>query len=193
MNNLTMIGYNAVVRGDLALIHVGFSTTLGESTVLVAGQVAQTESLRFGDDVNLGPDTQSMGLTPAEAVSAGLSIEPELVVGDFCRVGANCVLTSCVLEGDNIIGHGCVIEAGARVERFGKLLPKSVLKSGDSVGKFEVWGGNPAKYIKTLHPDEKGPRRQSMHRDYATTKRHAYEFLPVGTAYLEKEALEDAK
>lgn len=73
VNDNSAILYGAVVRGDLAVIHVGAHVIVEENATLSAGHVRD-------------------GLTPREAIESGLAIRPALFVGDFSTVGAGAVL-----------------------------------------------------------------------------------------------------
>lgn len=174
LNNRAFVLYNAVVRGDLALIHVGMYSWIGENCVLTAGEVSD-------------------GLSPSDAVATGLPLEPELSVGDFCTVGANAHLHSCTLDGDNVVGHGAIVGKGARLSQFAELRPNSWLSDGSEVPDGEVWAGSPAIKIGVVSDDDKTTRRGAVMQRFKTTSAHAYEFLPVGNVYWEKEALQKSK
>lgn len=174
VNDGTFVMYGAVVRGDLALISIGVFARIGENSVLTAGEV-------------------SKGFSPSDAVAAGLPIEPELFVGDFSNVGADVKLDSCFLDGDNVIGHGASVGKGSRLERYAELLPRSTVGEDMVVGEDEVWGGSPAVKIRTLNDEEKLARREEARATVFLAATHSHEFLPGGTAYWEKEALEKEK
>lgn len=174
VNDFAAVMYGTVVRGDLALIHVGVYTTICENSVVTAGKV------RDGS------------LSPVDAVSVGLPMEPEMIVGDFCYVGANCRLHSCFLDGDNVIGHGAVIDRGARIERYAQILPGSWVPTDVVVPEGEIWAGSPAVKVGTVSDDAKKACRKVAIGRKKTTAAHLWEFLPYGTVYLEKEALAKA-
>lgn len=171
MNDRAAVMYGCVVRGDLALIHIGIDTTVCENTVITAGKVREGE------------------LSPADAVAVGLPIEPETTVGDFSYVGANCHLHSCTLDGENLIGHGTVIERGARIGRNAEILPGSWVAPDAYVPEGEVWAGSPATKVGTVSDDDKLARRKAAVARAKITSAHLWEFLPYGTVYQEKEAL----
>lgn len=174
INDSSFIMYGGVIRGDLALIHIGAFTVIGENSVITAGEVSD-------------------GLSPSDAVAAGLPIEPELVVGDLCHVGACVNLQSCFLDGDNVVGHGCTIGKGSRMGRFAELLPRSFVGEGVQIPEGEVWGGCPAVKVGTLTSEVKDKRRADGIKIGELTSAHAWEFLPGGSVYWEKEALEKEK
>ena len=170
VNDKTAIMYGAVVRGDLALIQIGAYVTIGENSVLTAGAVDGT-------------------MSPSDAISTGLPVEPELYVGDYSLVEAGVTLRGCRLAGVNVIGHCTSIGEGAVIGRFSIVLPGSVVEDGTEIPEKEVWGGNPARKVRDVTEDEQIKHMQDAERRVAVTTQHAYEFLPVGTVYLEKEAL----
>lgn len=195
INDKAMVGYGAVVRGDLALIHIGFASTIGDNGVLTAGEVvvSSSSSASSGDGSNTTRRSR-YNVTPTDAVATGLSLEPELVIGDFCMIGANSTLESCFLDGDNEVGHNCRIERGARMARYSVLLPGSTLEQGAQVGKAEIWGGSPAVKVDTVDPDSLIPRRKKVLADNGeTVPAHSYEFLPVGSTFWEKEQMAKTK
>ncbi|CAN8076923.1 unnamed protein product [Agarophyton chilense] len=174
VNDKTAIMYGAVVRGDLALIQIGALTIIGENCVLTAGAVDGT-------------------MTPSDAVATGLTIEPELLVGDSCLIGANVSLKGCRIEGYNTIGHCSTIAEGAVVGKFSVLEPGTSVGEGVTIPEGELWAGSPAQKVRDITDDEKLKVTQRARRRYANTYSHAYEFLPVGFGYLEKEAIEAGK
>lgn len=172
--------YGAVVRGDLALIHIGFLSVVGENAVLTAGRV-DAEGRVIAEDGEL---------TPADAVASGLSVEPELFVGDFSTIGANATVHGAYLDGDNIIGDGASVGDGVRIGRYGTVLGGSWVADGTEIGEGEIWGGSPAVKVGEVSDDDRIKRRQEAMSRHAVSSKHAYEFLPVGTAYWEKEQLD---
>lgn len=170
VNDKSGVMYGAVVRGDLALIQIGALTVIGENSVLTAGAV---------DGM----------MSPSDAVSSGLSIEPELFVGDYCLIGANVTLRGCHLEGDNVVGHCSSVAEGASLGRYAVLKPGTSVEEGVRVGEGEIWAGSPAVKVGDVSDDDRLKHRQEATRRFGITSSHAYEFLPHGFGYLEKEAL----
>lgn len=170
VNDRAAVMYGAVVRGDLALIHVGAYTTIGENTTVVAGNVD-------GD------------MSPSVAAVTGLSIEPDVLIGDFSVIGPNCSLSSCTLQGRNIVGACSNIGPGTQIGQFSVLEPNSVVPPDTDIPPSELWGGNPAKKIRSISADESEPFDSNRRRDYKAIRQHMYEFLPFGMVYLEKERL----
>jgi carbonic anhydrase/acetyltransferase-like protein (isoleucine patch superfamily) len=174
VNDHATVSYGAVVRGDLALIHVGAYAYVGENASLTAGSV-------------------DGALSPADAVASGLAIAPDLFVGDYSSIGPNACLSSCVLEGRNRIGAGAVVGPGARVGRGSVVAPNSVVGPDVEIPASEVWSGNPAVKVGAVSDDEITEVESTAIDMSATSDEHAFEFLPVGFNYLEKEALSRAR
>lgn len=172
VNDKSAVMYGAVVRGDLAVIRVGLHVTIGENATLSAGEVE---------------DAVSRG----EAIAGGMSLEPQLFVGDYSVVGANASLRGCFLEGDNVVGSCAFVGDGARLGRYAEILAGGVVGNGVEVGEGEIWGGSPARKVGLVDEDERVERRKTAERSFGWMQRHAYEFLPVGTVYWEKERLEE--
>lgn len=62
------------------------------------------------------------------------------------------VIRKTVIEDDVIIGGNAIIYNGCTIRRGAVILGGAVLRSNTVVGENEVWGGVPAKKIKTLPP-----------------------------------------
>jgi carbonic anhydrase/acetyltransferase-like protein (isoleucine patch superfamily) len=174
VNDCATVSYGAVVRGDLALIHIGAYSSVGENATLTAGTV-------------------DGALSPADAVASGLSIAPDLYVGDYSSVGANACLTSCVLEGRNSIGAGAVVGPGARIGRGSVITPNTVIGPDADVPAAEVWSGDPACKIGDVSTDDIQAQEATAVAVSENSEMHAFEYLPVGFVYLEKEALESSR
>ncbi len=170
VNDKTTVRGSAVVRGDLSLIEVGAHVVVGEGAVIGAGVVRD-------------------GVSPRDSAATGLPMKAETSIGDYSFVGAGAVLRGCVLEGENFVGDGAVIGEGAVLGRGARVEHRAVVALGVHVPPAEVWAGNPACKVGSLSPVEVAEFRKEVEETYTITRNHMYEFLPVGTAYLEKEAL----
>lgn len=170
INDKSALLSNATVRGDLGLIEIGVCCVIGEGATLEAKGNASI-------------------MTPKEATDAGLPLAPDVSVGDFCRVGSGAVLSSCTLDGDNVVGNNSVIGQRVVLRRGARVLDRSVVADDVEIGENEVWAGNPAVKVDTLSAPAVDQHTKNMVQTYNTTKRHAFEFLPIGSVYWEKEAL----
>ncbi|MFQ5410793.1 MAG: acyltransferase [Phycisphaerae bacterium] len=62
------------------------------------------------------------------------------------------IIKKTVIEDDVIIGGNAIIYDGCRIGRGAVILGGAVVRSDTTIGENEVWGGVPAKMIKTLPP-----------------------------------------
>jgi len=75
-------------------------------------------------------------------------------IGRDVTIGHACLIHGCTLEDGCFIGmhatvtDGCVVESGAMLAA-GALLPP-----GKRVPKGELWGGNPARFMRAVKPEE---------------------------------------
>lgn len=131
--------YNAIVRGDAAPVSIGAGTNVQDSATI---GTALTGTGQTEVAVNIG-DNVTIGHS---ATLRGCTVEDEALIG----------MGACVLE-------GAVVEKGAMVAAGAVVLPGSVVPSG------QLWGGNPAKLLRSLKPEETAflPRSAAAYIDLA--------------------------
>ena len=88
------------------------------------------------------------------------------------------------------IGANAIVLDGALVESNAIVEPGAVVPPGRRIPTGQVWGGNPAVYVRDVQEDEMvGIQKQADY--YAEVgNKHATEFLPYGSAYLDEGTLE---
>lgn len=151
--------FGAVLRGDLNKIRLGHRSTVLDRAVIHAARAAPT------------------GLNAATLIGEKVTIEPYAV------------LRSCRVEPKAIIGARSVVCEGAIIESESILAPNSVVPPARRIPSGELWGGNPAKFIRKLTAHE----RDRVIDDVAT---HYYnlatdlrkEVMDYGTAWRDVEA-----
>ncbi|KAF7084391.1 hypothetical protein CFC21_088032 [Triticum aestivum] len=123
----------SVLRGDLNKITLGFCANVQERSVLHA------------------------------AWSASTGLPAETLVDRYVTVGAYCLLRSCTIEPECIIGR--------------------------RIPTGELWAGNPARFVRKLTNEEimEIPKLAVAINDLMQS--HFSEFLPYSNAYLEVEKL----
>jgi len=77
-------------------------------------------------------------------------------IGQYVTVGAGSVLRSCRVDDHAVIGERCVLMEGSVVKSKSVLQPGTVLPPGKLVPSGQLWGGNPAAYVRDLTHDEVG-------------------------------------
>jgi carbonic anhydrase/acetyltransferase-like protein (isoleucine patch superfamily) len=84
------------------------------------------------------------------AASLPNGMPSKVYIGNNVTVGANCVLYSCHIEDDVVIGDKSVILEGARIEAGAQIAPGSVVPPGRLIPAKQLWAGNPVEYVKDL-------------------------------------------
>lgn len=77
-------------------------------------------------------------------------------IGKHVTIGAGCTLRSCTVESEVIVGARSILMEGSYVEKHSVLEPGTVVPPGRLIPSGQVWGGNPAHYIRDLTKDEVG-------------------------------------
>ncbi|MCO5603961.1 hypothetical protein L7F22_058118 [Adiantum nelumboides] len=153
------VWYGSVIRGDLNKISINFAANVQDRCVIHAAKTSPT---------GLPADTD---------------------IGKYVTVGAFSTLRSCVIEDEAIIGQRCVLMEGSLVETNAILQSGTVLAPGRRIPAGELWGGNPARFIRQLTYDEVHGIKLLAEKMRNIAKTHMSEFLPYSTAYLEAEKL----
>lgn len=150
---------NVVLRGDLNSIKVGAFSNIQDRTVVHAARSSPT------------------GLPAAS------------VIGRSVTVGQACVLRSVTIEDECIVGDKSILLEGSMMEKNSVLEPGSVLPPGRRVPSGQVWGGNPARYVRDLSKDEKAEIAPLAASVFPTVDAYKSEFLPATLAYRDAEDL----
>ena len=153
------IWHNCVLRGDLNSIKVGAFSNIQDRTVIHAARSSPT------------------GLPAAT------------VIGTNVTVGKSCVLRSVIIEDECVVGDKCVLLEGSLMEKNSVLEAGSVLPPGRRIPSGQVWGGNPARFIRDLSKDEKTEIAPLAASVYPVVDEYAEQFLPQTVVYKEAEAL----
>ncbi|MCZ6628079.1 MAG: gamma carbonic anhydrase family protein [SAR324 cluster bacterium] len=122
---LASVWFNAVLRGDVAGIEIGEGSNIQDlTTVHVEGE---------GE---MRPGSPKLGVR----------------IGRFTTVGHNCVIHSCDIEDDCLIGMHATIMTGAVIGR-GSIVGAGTLVLEDmAVPPFSLVAGNPGRVRKTYPP-----------------------------------------
>ena len=76
-------------------------------------------------------------------------------IGDDITIGHGAILHACTLEDCCFIGMGAIILDGAVVETGAMVAAGAVVTPGKRVKAGELWGGNPAKLLRTLSDEDR--------------------------------------
>ncbi|CAN8320862.1 unnamed protein product [Cochlearia groenlandica] len=118
------IWYGCVLRGDVNNISVGSGTNIQDNSLV---HVAKT---------NL-----SGKVLPT-------------IIGDNVTVGHSAVIHGCTVEDDAFVGMGATLLDGVVVEKNAMVAAGSLVRQNTRIPSGEVWGGNPAKFMRKLTDEE---------------------------------------
>uniref|UniRef100_A0A0C9RRV5 TSA: Wollemia nobilis Ref_Wollemi_Transcript_16728_1325 transcribed RNA sequence n=1 Tax=Wollemia nobilis TaxID=56998 RepID=A0A0C9RRV5_9CONI len=118
------IWYGCILRGDVKGITVGSGTNIQDNTLV---HVAKTNISR--------------------------SVLPT-VIGSNVTIGHSAVLHGCTIEDEAFIGMGATLLDGVVVENNAMVAAGALVRQNTRIPSGEVWGGNPAKFLRKLTEDE---------------------------------------
>lgn len=129
---------NASVVGDVS-VGARASVWYGAS---VRGDA---HSVSVGDDTNL-QDGACVGTLSPEGHPTR--------VGRGVSVGHGAILRGCTVGDRALIGMNAVVQDGATVEPGAMVAAGAVVPAGATVPSGELWGGNPARKLRDMKPEE---------------------------------------
>ncbi len=131
------IAENAVIIGD---VEVGEQSSIWYGVVL-RGDV---ERIRIGKRSNV-QDGTIVHVTEGKFGT---------YIGDDVLIGHNAVVHGCTLEDGAFVGMGAVVLDGAVVEGGAMVAAGALVAPGKRVKSGELWGGNPARKMRDLTPEQ---------------------------------------
>lgn len=140
---------NAVIVGDVIM---GDECSIWFSTVL-RGDV---NSIRIGNRVNIQDGS----------VLHTLYQKSTIEIGDDVSIGHNVVIHGAKVRDYALIGMGAVVMDDAEVGEGAIVAAGSVVLSRTKIGKHELWGGTPAKFIKMVEPEKAKEMNEKIARNY---------------------------
>ena len=155
VSNFATVWYNVTIRAEVNPVRIGNFSSIGDGT-----SIFSTHALPHG-------------------LSASVNIGKNVVVE------AGCSIHSCIIDDDCVIGAGSVVGAGARIERGAVLLPNSVVPPGRLIPSGQVWGGNPATFVRELSQAELNENYASSYAKGASEGAAADSFSLYPNGYLE--------
>lgn len=126
IGNKSSVFYGAVIRGERAPVTIGANTNVQDGTSIH---------------------------TTSSTVQAGSQDHP-VSIGSNVTIGHQCSLHGCTVEDGAMIGMGATIGMGAVVEQGAMVAAGAVVEDGCRVKRGEIYGGNPAKPLRSLKEDE---------------------------------------
>ncbi|PON93426.1 UDP-3-O-[3-hydroxymyristoyl] glucosamine N-acyltransferase LpxD [Trema orientale] len=118
------IWYGCVLRGDVNSISVGSGTNIQDNSL-----------------VHVAKSNLSGKVLPT-------------IIGDNVTVGHSAVLHGCAVEDEAFVGMGATLLDGVVVEKHGMVAAGALVRQNTRIPAGEVWGGNPAKFLRKLTDEE---------------------------------------
>lgn len=131
------IAPTAAVIGD---VEIGANSSIWFG-VTIRGDVHE---IRIGENVNI-QDGSVVHVTGGKFGT---------YIGSNVTIGHNAIIHACTLEEGAFIGMGAIILDGAVVEGGSMVAAGAVVTPGKRVKRGEMWGGSPAKLMRTISEDE---------------------------------------
>lgn len=119
------IWYNCVLRADVNRMVIGARTNIQD------GSVCHVDSPRPS-----APDGHP------------------LIIGEDVLIGHLAMVHGCILADRAFVGLGAIVMDGCAIDSEGMLAAGAMLTPGKRVGSRELWGGRPAKPMRSLSEAE---------------------------------------
>ncbi len=145
----TFLAENATVVGDVVM---GKDCSVWFNAVL-RGDV---NSIRIGDRVNIQDGS----------VLHTLFKKSTIEIGNDVSIGHNVTVHGAKIHDLALIGMGAVLLDDAEVGEGAIVAAGSVVLSRTKIGKNELWGGAPAKFIKMVDPAQSQEINRKIARNY---------------------------
>ncbi|KAM5576110.1 gamma carbonic anhydrase 1, mitochondrial-like [Rosa sericea] len=118
------IWYGCVLRGDANSISIGSGTNIQDNSL-----------------VHVAKSNLAGKVLPT-------------IIGDNVTVGHSAVLHGCTVEDEAFVGMAATLLDGVYVERHAMVAAGALVRQNTRIPCGEVWGGNPAKFLRKLTEDE---------------------------------------
>ncbi|CAH9088659.1 unnamed protein product [Cuscuta epithymum] len=125
-------------------------------------QVGRSSSIWYGcvlrGDVNnisigTGTNIQDNSLVHVAKSNLAGKVLPT-IIGNNVTVGHSAVLHGCTVEDEAFVGMGAILLDGVVVEKNAMVAAGALVRQNTRIPCGEVWGGNPAKFLRKLTEEE---------------------------------------
>ncbi|MEO0412593.1 MAG: gamma carbonic anhydrase family protein [Pseudomonadota bacterium] len=152
--------------------------SLGAKTPNIAGDVFLAPGAQIIGDVTIGAGTSVWfncvlrGDVHVIEVGERTNIQDGTVVhvsrkthgtyiGNDVLIGHMAMIHGCTLKDWSFVGLGAIVMDGCVIEEDGMLAAGGMLTPGKTIGKGELWGGRPAKFMRALSEEEIAKNRKA--------------------------------
>ncbi|CAN4123574.1 unnamed protein product [Withania somnifera] len=147
-DKIPMVDKDAFVAPSASLIgdvHVGHNASIWYGCVL-RGDV---NSISIG----AGSNIQDNSLVHVAKSNLSGKVLPT-IIGKNVTVGHSAVLHGCTIEDEAFVGMGATLLDGAVVEKNAMVAAGALVRQNMRIPCGEVWGGNPARFLRKLTEGE---------------------------------------
>lgn len=134
--------YVAPTAAVVGKVNIGDNASVWYNSV-VRGDVA---SVTIGDGSNLQDGVYVGTINPGGHPTK---------IGDRVSIGHGAWLGGCTVGDQSLIGMGAVLQEGCKVEGGSIVAAGAVVETGTTVVAGQIWGGNPARKLRELKPEER--------------------------------------
>jgi gamma-carbonic anhydrase len=157
--------HGSVIRGDLNNIRIGMGSSIQENCVIHAARYAGGHS-RCNSHLSHPVVVRAMrpslrhdsdAITPTYHLryrNGPTGLPASTVIDSYVTVGAGSLLRSCKVEHAAVVGERSVILEGSVVGSKAVLQAGTIVPPAKLIPAGEVWGGNPARFIRKVTHDE---------------------------------------
>ncbi|KAK2994153.1 hypothetical protein RJ640_020958 [Escallonia rubra] len=171
------IWYGCVLRGDVNSITIGSGTNIQDHSLVhvaksnLSGKVLPTI---IGDNVTVG---ERFSFWYIKLAACNLNFMPKFRESEleFKHTGHSAVLHGCTVEDEAFVGMGATLLDGVVVEKNAMVAAGALVRQNIRIPCGEVWGGNPAKFLRKLTDEEMAFISQSATNYANLAQAHAAE------------------
>lgn len=160
IGDFSSVWYGAVVRGDKNQIRIGGYVNIQDGAIIT---------------------------TDDRPNPAGL--ESSVNIGSYVNIGHGARLHACTIGNGCLIGMNSTILEGAVLEPGSAIAAGSLVPPGRRIPHGQLWGGNPARFIRTIGYKEEHSFEYLSKRYHQLARVHDLEFTMVSPAYKEVESM----
>jgi carbonic anhydrase/acetyltransferase-like protein (isoleucine patch superfamily) len=132
---------------------------------VVAGDVTIDEDVNIWFGAVIRGDFHPIRIARGCCIQDQVMIHSQTVLGEYCTVGHQALLHGATVEAHALIGAGAIVAEGSHVGDHAVIAMGAVVVARQ-VAPYSVMGGNPARVIGTVTPEE-AERYFQQNRAYA--------------------------
>ncbi len=140
------------------------SPTLGQN-VWVADNATVAGDVHLGDESSVWFGVQMRGDVHEIRIGSRTNIQDNAVIhvtrnfsgtyiGNYVTIGHAAIIHAATIEDECLIGMGAIILDGAIVKTGAMVAAGAVVTPNKVIPTGQIWGGNPARYMRDLSQEE---------------------------------------